>query len=218
MTPPAPPPGDPEAGHDDGHDDGTDAVDGRTARRERNRVAVLDAMIELFAEGHIPPTAPEAAERSGVSLRSVYRYFDDHDQLVSAAVIHHAQRIERLFWLDRVGEGPLGERIGRLVDHRLTLYEAVAPVARVAFQIDETTIVGEQVRRRQRALGEQAIAMFTPEMLLLDDLERFELGCAIDAATRYHTIDFYRRELSLSRERTRSVMAGSLRRLVSPTR
>jgi len=195
--------------------DGDDTMDGRTARRERNRAAVLDAMIELFAEGHIPPTAPEAAERSGVSLRSVYRYFDDHDQLVSAAVIHHAQRISPLFWLDRVGEGPLDERIERLVDHRLALYEAVAPVARVAFQIDEKNIVAERIRQRQQELGAQAIAMFTPEMLLLDETERFELGCAIDAATRYHTIDFYRRELGLGMDKTRSVMIGSLRRLVS---
>jgi AcrR family transcriptional regulator len=212
MTPQSATPAD----HDD-VDDATDTVDGRTARRDRNRAAVLDAMIELFAEGHIPPTAPEAAERSGVSLRSVYRYFDDHDQLVIAAVIHHAQRIDRLFWLDRVGEGPLDERIDRLVDHRLALYEAVAPVARVAFQIDDTAIVAQRIRQRQQELGAQAIAMFTPEMLLLDDTERFELGCAIDAATRYHTIDFYRRELGLDVDRTHSIMVGALHRLVAVT-
>jgi len=35
------------------------APDGRTARRDRNRLAVLDAVIELFAEGDLDPD-PEA--------------------------------------------------------------------------------------------------------------------------------------------------------------
>ena len=60
------------------------AVDGRTARRDRNRDAVLDAVIELFTEGHVGLVAADVAERSGVSLRSVYRYFDDLEALARA--------------------------------------------------------------------------------------------------------------------------------------
>ena len=56
---------------------GTDATqtDGRTARRDRNREAVLDAALALFTAGELEPTAAAVAERSGVSLRSVYRYW-----------------------------------------------------------------------------------------------------------------------------------------------
>jgi hypothetical protein len=38
-------------------------VDGRTARRERNRAAVIDALFSLIDEGHVPPSTDEIAER-----------------------------------------------------------------------------------------------------------------------------------------------------------
>ena len=38
------------------------SVDGRTARRDRNREAVLDAAIELFAEGVLSPSATQVAQ------------------------------------------------------------------------------------------------------------------------------------------------------------
>ena len=60
--------------------------DGRTARRDRNREAVLDAVLELFSEDAASPAPDDVAARSGVSLRSVYRYFDDMETLIRAAM------------------------------------------------------------------------------------------------------------------------------------
>jgi hypothetical protein len=40
-------------------------VDGRTARRERNKDAVLDALIQLANEGHHEPPIELIAERQG---------------------------------------------------------------------------------------------------------------------------------------------------------
>ena len=48
--------------------------------------AVLDAVHQLFVEGHHEPAAEEVAARSGVSLRSIYRYFPDREQLLVAAL------------------------------------------------------------------------------------------------------------------------------------
>ena len=45
------------------------AVDGRTARRDRNRTAVLDAILDLIQEGNPLPTVAEISERSGTSHR-----------------------------------------------------------------------------------------------------------------------------------------------------
>ncbi|MEY2436739.1 MAG: hypothetical protein QOF97_1575, partial [Acidimicrobiaceae bacterium] len=36
-------------------------------------------MIELFTEGDFDPNPDVVAQRVGVSARSVYRYFEDHD-------------------------------------------------------------------------------------------------------------------------------------------
>src|SRR3954451_2341772 len=105
---------------------------GRTARRDRNKDAVLDAVLELFTDGSLMPGPAEVADRSGVSLRSVYRYFDDMDALVRAAIARNLVRMEPLFALPDPGVGPLDSRIARIVQARLALHEAAAPVARAA--------------------------------------------------------------------------------------
>ena len=42
-------------------------VDGRRLRREQNREAVIDALVELFEEGSYTPSSGEIAERAGIS-------------------------------------------------------------------------------------------------------------------------------------------------------
>ena len=61
-------------------------VDGRSLRRQRNRDAVVEAAFELIGERRTTPTIDEVAERSGLSARSVFRYFDDTDDLISAVI------------------------------------------------------------------------------------------------------------------------------------
>jgi len=52
------------------------AADGRNARRERNRVAVIEAAFALVREGKTPPAVDDIAERAGVSVSSIFRNFD----------------------------------------------------------------------------------------------------------------------------------------------
>ncbi len=53
-----------------------ETVDGRRARRERGRIAVSDAVIDLAFEGNANPTAEQVAKRAGVSVASLFRYFE----------------------------------------------------------------------------------------------------------------------------------------------
>lgn len=59
-------------------------------RGDRLRVELLDAAADLIAElGSVDRVALRAvAGRAGVSPTAVYRHFDDHDDLMSAAVTH----------------------------------------------------------------------------------------------------------------------------------
>jgi len=107
-------------------------ADGRTARRDRNRDAVLDAVLELFAEGDLTPSAEQVAARSGVSLRSVYRYVADRADLMRAAIDRHIARVEPLFVIDHVGEGTFDERVERFVTARMRGYEAIAATSRAS--------------------------------------------------------------------------------------
>lgn len=104
--------------------------DGRVARREKNREAVLDAVVELFADGGVNPAVEEVSARSGVSTRSVYRYFHHRDDLLLAAMRHLDQRIRETIRLDDIGVGPLDERIDRFVRYRVERYLRLAPLMR----------------------------------------------------------------------------------------
>ncbi len=91
-------------------------IDGRTARRDRNRVAVLDAVLELFTEGNLTPSPDDVARRSGVSLRSVYRYVADADDLIRAAIVRHQEKVAPLFVIADLGEGSFEHRLDAFVD------------------------------------------------------------------------------------------------------
>ena len=88
----------------------------RSAIRDRNREAVLDAVLDLFSEDNLSPGPEEVAERAGLSVRSVYRYFDDHDALSRAAIERQLERRGPLLLFPAIGEGPLDDRIDRFVD------------------------------------------------------------------------------------------------------
>ena len=72
-------------------------VDGRRARRHRSRDLAVDAVLDLLGEGVLRPTAQQVAERSGVSLRSIFRIFDDVESLNAAAAARQLSRIRHLF-------------------------------------------------------------------------------------------------------------------------
>jgi len=87
-----------EAGDSPGVEAGEPPADGRAARRERNVNAVLDVVVELFTEGALFPTVDQVSKRSGVSVRSIYRYFADPVDLHDAAIKRHREQ-----FCDRLG-------------------------------------------------------------------------------------------------------------------
>ena len=60
-----------------------------SGRREKNkeeaRTCILDAVIELMADGRREINHDAVAERTGISRRTVYRYFVDREALLAAA-------------------------------------------------------------------------------------------------------------------------------------
>lgn len=109
-----------------------DNIDGRTARRDRNRETVLDAMIDLIDEGTVLPSVDQISERSGVSHRSVFRYFEDLDGLFDAAVLRTYERVAPLSAIHNFGRGTMIERVDALVEQRVRLFGALMPLANAA--------------------------------------------------------------------------------------
>lgn len=193
-------------------------IDGRTARRDRNRDLVLDAVLELFADNQFGPNAADVAARSGVSLRSVYRYYEDFDELVRAAIARHAEKIAPLIELPDLGEGPFDERVARFVAARTRLYEASAPMARATLiRAPANRLVREQVDLVRQRLRKQTQAMFAPELSALPTAQRRAIAAAADTLTQFESAEHLRVRLGFSSAQTADILRRSLTALLTST-
>ena len=111
--------------------DGEWSADGRAARSERTRRAIVDAMRALHHEGDLRPTAPRIAERAGVSVRTVWQHFDDLETLLVEAGRRDLE-IARSFVAPIEPSLPTAARVNALVEQRATMFEEMAPPWRAA--------------------------------------------------------------------------------------
>ena len=58
-----------------------DIEDGRKRRSERSREQIIEAMFDLVRQGQLDPSAAQIAEAANVSLRTVFRHFEEVDGL-----------------------------------------------------------------------------------------------------------------------------------------
>ena len=58
--------------------------DGRNLRSINSQKLIVDACIKLFKEGNLEPTAQQVADESGVGIRTVFRQFDEMENLFKA--------------------------------------------------------------------------------------------------------------------------------------
>lgn len=105
------------------------ATDGRALRRERNIDAVRVAVLGLSEEG-VPVTMETIADRAGIGVRSIYRYFGDLEGAIRYAFeLRLAEFMDR--WaLQRVPPPDLvfDERLEELLDQRFCLERLGRPM------------------------------------------------------------------------------------------
>ncbi|MCU1453117.1 MAG: TetR/AcrR family transcriptional regulator [Acidimicrobiales bacterium] len=180
-------------------------VDGRRQRPARNRLAVVDAILDLLDEGVSEPTVEQIAERAGVSVRSVFRYFDDLDALAMAAVERQIERTYHL-WLPPSADGPLEQRVDALVAQRHRLFEAIAPVRRHALRrLPARAPIRAGLAQAGRTLRAQVADQFRPEIERVAPADRDVLLDALDAAAGWPTWEHLRTTLDRSAARAAEV-------------
>ena len=169
-------------------------VDGRTARRNRNKEAVLDAMISLTNETADEPPIELIAERAGVSYRSVYRYFDDRTDLMLSAIDRVMGEVWRIFDVDELGEGTLDERIAHFITSRLRAYHELAPLTRLAARRSATEpLVLEAFDSVRGYMRDQLEAQFAAELGQIDEAERGLVVAALDVMFQFESLEFLAR-------------------------
>src|SRR5262249_27903768 len=103
-----------------------ETTDGRVLRAERTRRSVVEALPDLVSGGGPLPTARQVSDRSGVSMRSIFRLFEDVEALHAEGVAVQMARVAPLFAAPDAS-GPLASRITALVTQRSRLYDTVSP-------------------------------------------------------------------------------------------
>ncbi len=187
-------------------------VDGRRLRRERNVALVLDAVLEMFQEETLTPTIERAAERSGLSLRSVYRYFPDRESLTQAAIDELWRRGLDVSHLSRIGEGPFEQRVADFAEMRVRLYEIIGSGYRAGrLHAPQSVVIRDDLDRTRRALSDQFEQQFRPELDALAPEVRLRRRHAADVMSQLDAIDLLRRARRLTVQETIDVVADAVR-------
>ncbi len=193
----------------------TDVGDGRRLRRDRNRDAVVRALLSLYNEGNLDPSAEEIAARSGVSARSLFRYFDDVDDLCSEAISQQQHDVSHLLALRVAPGAPIADRIAALVHQRAELFEAVESVATVSrlrapFQL----VVADELARGRARLRDQVAHLFATELHAMPSTTAHARLAAADVATSFEAWRLLRDDQRLSRAKAAAAMGEALRALL----
>ena len=106
-------------------------VDGRTARSERTRNAIVDAHVQLILDGDLRPTAERIAKLAGVSLRALWSHFADMESLLAASGQRILERRDAAYQ-PVSADLPLDRRIEAYCHQRARLLEQIAPAAKAA--------------------------------------------------------------------------------------
>ena len=183
-----------------------DEVDGRRLRREQNRQAVLEALVALLDDGVYQPTTNEIAERAGISPRSLFRYFDDVDDLSRAAIERHMERVGPLFNLDVPPDLPTAEKIAQVVEQRARLFDAIAPTARTArVTAHRNPVIKTQLGRIRTHLRNELRRVFGREDALP----------ALDVLLSFESYELLRYDQGLPRAKAIAVLTASAEALLS---
>jgi TetR/AcrR family transcriptional regulator of autoinduction and epiphytic fitness len=180
--------------------------DGRVLRGQRNREAVVAALLGLVAAGDLNPTAKAIAERAGISRRSVFQHFADVESIYEAAGQRVGETLRPL--LEPVDPTlPLAERVEALVGLRRSLLETVDPMARAARIREPFSSELQASRRRLSAkMLEQCREAFAPELAERSDADAAALGLAIAGAMSWSLWNHLRADLAVGDEEALAVM------------
>ncbi|MFW6772832.1 TetR/AcrR family transcriptional regulator [Nocardioides sp. CPCC 205120] len=205
--------------HDDRSTNGTNgtaapdghAADGRVARGQRNRAALVAAFLDLVAAGHQRVTGQQVAESAGVSVRTVWTHFADLEALYDAA----SRELWRRYQEGRTlvaADLDLPTRVDRFAARRAAENEEIAPFARTAALAEPFSPALRASRARfVGAVRDDVLRLFGAELAGAPDRTS-----AVLAAATYPAWSTLRDDLGLDTDDARAALTATLRALLDP--
>ena len=187
----------------------TEAVDGRRARSERSKQAIIDAALALMEEGNLIPTAQQISDRAGVGIRSFFRHFEDMETLFATIDDQIRDDAEALF-LGGDRDGTLEERILHAVERRARAYETETNmILSTAAQLWRSETLRRNYARYQRGLRRD-LDDWLPELKRLPRSQR-EAVDAIASFEMWHRLRYHQ---GLGKAAATKLIVGLLNSLV----
>jgi TetR/AcrR family transcriptional regulator of autoinduction and epiphytic fitness len=186
--------------------DNSARIDGRTARAERTRRAIVDAHLALLDEGDLRPTGERIAQRAGVSLRALWTNFKDMETLFAAGgrVLMERQQAE---FVPVPADLPLAARVEAFCRQRVRMLEIIGPAARAAALREPFSA---QLRRNRAwfiaGTREEIETLFAGELAAAKDGQA-ELLDALTVVTTWSSWSMLRDELHLDVDAAQAVMS-----------
>ena len=183
--------------------------DGRRERSERSREAIVNALLSLIREGQLIPTAEQVATRANVGVRTVFRHFEDMDNLLASIDQRVKSEVSKLFVPD-AQSGPLEERITALADRRSDFFERVAPFVRATALLRwRSDFVQEQHHSLVKILRRD-LRRWLPEL----DTAKRDFAEAVEVCVSFECWNRLRTDQRLSAKRVAQTLERMLRSLL----
>lgn len=160
--------------------------DARSARANRTRTAIADAMVSLIREGVTTPTAADVARRAGTGVRTVFDHFGDMEGLYAEIIRRTEPKVASLV----TSIDPrfnTARRVTELVAQRFAIYEFIAPLRRTVRanqHARSSPTIRDAARRLEYVLARHASETLAEELRRRPDrygiLERIAVHTSFD--------------------------------------
>lgn len=184
---------------------GIASTDGRTLRREKSRRRIIDAMVQLLSEGKIDPTVEQVAKLAGVTMRTVFRHFDDMESLYGELLVDMDAQIDALQIEYNMDQG-WRNALDQLIARRAHMFETFMPRAVAAQALRHRIEAVEKDVRGYVKRMRLVIKNILPHHLFADPL----VEGAIEALLSWDMWIRLRRDQGLSIKRSQAVIQNAV--------
>jgi TetR/AcrR family transcriptional regulator of autoinduction and epiphytic fitness len=186
-------------------------ADGRRLRREQNREMAIDALLALLADGNCQPSTAAVAARAGLSPRSLFRYFEDTDDLYLAAATRQIVLALPLLELDVRPDFPAVVKAAAVVRARGRLFETIGPGGRaLRASAYRNEVLAAELDRYRAFFRGQLSEVFAPELTG----DGAVMGPALNVLCSFESYELLRYGEGLSRRQAEAALTAAVRALL----
>lgn len=188
-----------------------EASDGRRRRSERSRRQIVEALFKLVRSGEMNPSAAQVAEAANVSLRTVFRHFEEMDSLYQEM----SREMDGII-LPQVN-APLQAkdwkgRLRELMERRTKIFEDIMPLRLCGMlrRYQSDFLMGGH----KRFLEFEAAAV---DRLLPESIRTLApIALALDSALSFDVYRRLRQDRGLTQAKAKAVVAEMLEAILRP--